>query len=43
MPNFTGDEYKDEINLEEWLRMLKKIDLSPFGVDFLFLGGASKW
>jgi hypothetical protein len=30
IPNFSGDEDKDEINPMEWLRMIKETDLSPF-------------
>ena len=43
IPNFSGDEDKDEINPIEWLRMKKKTDVSPFGEDFTFRGEASKW
>jgi hypothetical protein len=38
-PSFSGDEDKDEINREEWLRVIKKIDLSPCRASFCFLGG----
>jgi hypothetical protein len=43
IPNFIGDEDKDEINLEEWLRMVKNKGFSPFGASLGFLGGTSKW
>jgi hypothetical protein len=47
IPNFSGDEDKYEINPMEWLRMIKEygmmISMSPSGVSFYFLGGASKW
>jgi hypothetical protein len=43
IPTFSGDEDKDEINPEEWLRMIKNRGFSPFGSSLGFLGGYSKW
>jgi hypothetical protein len=37
-PLFSGDEYKDEINPDEWLRMVKNIGLSHFGASLGFWG-----
>ena len=47
IPNFSGDEDKDEISPMEWLRMVKeycmRIGISTCGEYFSFLGGAHKW
>jgi hypothetical protein len=43
IPNFCGDEDKNEINPKEWLRMVKKTDLIHFGAEFLFSVGDSMW
>jgi hypothetical protein len=37
IPNFSGDEDKDEINPIEWLRMIKKINLKPLWKVFIFM------
>jgi hypothetical protein len=38
IPRFRGDENKDEINLEEWLGMIKEMKLSPLKVVFYLRG-----
>jgi hypothetical protein len=41
IPNFSGDEDKDEINPMEWLRMIKKTMIkTPFGESNYFYGEA---
>ena len=47
IPNFGGDEDKDEISPMEWLRMVKeycmRVGVSPCGAYFYFFGGDHKW
>ena len=47
IPNFSGDEDKDEICPMEWLRMVNeycmRIGISSCGVSFYFWCGAHKW
>jgi hypothetical protein len=43
MPMFSGDEYKDEINPREWLRMIKDTDLAPFTTSILLIGEDFRW
>jgi hypothetical protein len=47
IPNFCGDEEKDEINPMEWLRMVKedrmRTGISPCGACFSFWGRSHKW
>jgi hypothetical protein len=35
IPNFCVDEYKDEINMVEWLRMVKEFSMTP-SREFIF-------
>jgi hypothetical protein len=37
IPRFIGDEDKDEINLMEWLRMVKKYCKTPFWASLNFM------
>jgi hypothetical protein len=34
IPHFSGDEDEDEINSKEWLKMIKKTNLSPYNASF---------
>jgi len=43
IPRFSGDEDKDEIDHEEWLRMIKKTTLRPLTIGFYFKGEVFKW
>jgi hypothetical protein len=43
MPNFSGDEYNNEINPREWLSMIKKTDLTPFTIFFFLTGENFEW
>jgi hypothetical protein len=47
IPNFNGDEDKDEITPIESLRMVNedcmRISIIPCGTSFYFLGGYHKW
>jgi hypothetical protein len=36
IPQFTGDEDKDEINPMEWLRMEKEYDMTPSRKNIFF-------
>jgi hypothetical protein len=45
IPNFSGDEDKDEISPREWLRMVKeyriRIGIDPCGLSFFFFRWSS--
>jgi hypothetical protein len=41
--SFSGDEYKDEINPREWLRMMKENNLRHFKEIFYLIGEYFKW
>jgi hypothetical protein len=43
IPSFSGDEDKDEINPEKWLRMVKEDILGPCRESFCFSREDSKW
>jgi hypothetical protein len=45
IPEFTGDEDKDEMNPMEWLRFVKEYDRNPSTNQFIFylFGEAQKW
>jgi hypothetical protein len=40
IPQFTGDEDKDEINPMQWLRMAKEYDMTPSREINYFFGKA---
>jgi hypothetical protein len=43
IPNFTRDEDKDEISLEEWLKMIRKNRKAPSLVGIYLNGEAGNW
>jgi hypothetical protein len=43
IPRFTRDEYKDETNPMEWLRMSREYCKTPFLEILKFYGEACKW
>jgi hypothetical protein len=43
LPNFIGDEYKDEINTMEWLRLVKDYNMTPRKERDYFFDEAWKW
>jgi hypothetical protein len=43
IPNFSGDEDKDEISPGEWLRMIRKNHKTPSLVGIYLNGEAGNW
>jgi hypothetical protein len=43
MPKFSGNEDKNEINPREWLRIIKKTDLTPLIITIFLSGESLKW
>jgi hypothetical protein len=43
IPKFIGDEDEDEINLMEWLRLVKEYGMDPLEEKRSFFGDAWKW